>query len=113
MKQPKIDEIKAAVEQLMKNLPTVISALNYYAGMSYRTPDEEAEYQKLLELVQQANQVLAYCADFMDNKLYCDATAIYYEIKQMAEQGNPGAKAALADLAPLFAKSLLDQTDNN
>lgn len=113
MKKPDLIKLKKALDELDEYLKPVYERINDFQAMSYRTPDEEKELQKLLQLAANAVPVYAAAADFFGNEAYNMAVAYYNGVKQHAENGNVKAKEILKELAPLYEQALLSQIDPN
>lgn len=113
MKPEELELILEKAKELAKALTPVLEAALHYQQMSYRTPDEDEEYQKLLDVAQQGKQAIEMLQTVAGDEAYRASVAYYYSVKQKADEGDPKAKEILAEMAPLYAEELLKQLDNN
>jgi type III secretory pathway component EscR len=107
------EKIRTISYELSEMLLKVALAVKEYAAMSYRTPDEEMEYQKLIEVLKAGTPAIQQVRDFLGEELYRNAVAYFYSIKEKARAGDETALAIYNDLAPDFEKILMSQVDKN
>lgn len=107
------EKMRAVSTELVVMMEKVARAVKEYAAMSYRAPDEEMEYQKLIELLKEGLPVIQQVRDYLGEELYRNAVAYFYSIKEKAMAGDQTALAIYNDLDPDFEKALMSQIDKN
>jgi hypothetical protein len=107
------EKLRELAADLAKMLLPAISRVHDFAAMSYRTPDEEKQYQELMNLIKQAAPILGLMKDFFGNEAYRASVAWYFSVKEAAEKGDARAQEIVNELAPLYQQALFDQLDKN
>lgn len=108
-KNPTPEQIKKAIEILTNNLADIKTEVDELVANPYRT-EEENEYLKtlgetIIELVDEINGYIAY----LENHLLTMADAIYFNLKRLAEEGDPVLKKEYERIRPLFEESIKER----
>lgn len=107
------DKFNQMVADMAKQLHDLVPLINDYAAMGYRTPEEEAEFQELVEMVKEGLPLIQQALAHLGEKLYRHSVAYFYEIKEKAMTGDEKALAIYNELAPEFGQALMSHFDKN
>ncbi len=107
------DKFNQKVADLAKQLHDLVPLIKEYAAMSYRTPKEETEFQKLIEMVEEGLPLIQQAKANLGEKLYRHSVAYFYAIKEKAMAGDEKALAIYNELAPEFGQALMSHFDKN
>ena len=104
---------KAAIENAVKNVRQMVPIFNELVKAPHRTVEEDNFVKNFPVMAQELATFLDEAKLILNESLTRQATAIYENVKQLAENGDEKAKKIYEDLKPLYQDALKDKLGTN
>lgn len=111
--KPGLEEMREMAKRLSELLPPLTERIETLNAQLYRTPEEEDELKELEKYLKEILPGVEYILDFLGNKAFAQAVAIYYRAKELAANGNPEMQKIIDNLKPSFEEALRERTGEN